>query len=219
MSTLNAMQVLATALEAKHNTEFKNLGKLLGVKVNSVSDAEVKCHVEPMVYSNLNSVFTAGSLGSPTGTTEPATQTVNVPGVVTTVPNITVMDGTQYVWVSPGWSGQGSAGGSAGDWYPNGYLYVNPIINPPLYPQPSIYPPLQPITTIPNTAPPMTLEQMQKMLEEFQKLHGDKQVTIGDDELKAAAKEYLKREPTQEEMDDLRRQIWERAINDEDREL
>jgi hypothetical protein len=52
-----------------------------------------------------------------------------------------------------------------------------------------------------------------KELQEF--LEKQNKITIGDKELKEAAKQELKREITQEELDDVRRLILNRAEDDE----
>ena len=88
------------------------------------------------------------------------------------------------------------------DYISNGFNYIWPI--------PNIYPITVPMPVV--TVPNFTEEQM-KELQEF--LEKQNKITIGDKELKEAAKQELKREITQEELDDVRRLILNRAEDDE----
>jgi hypothetical protein len=93
--------------------------------------------------------------------------------------------------------------------YPsNGFSYIWPIPNtyPTVVPMP--IPNIYPVVTTPG----FTEEQM-KELQEF--LEKQNKITIGDKELKEAAKQELQREITQEELDDVRRLILNREEDDE----
>lgn len=76
-----------------------------------------------------------------------------------------------------------------------------------------------PPTYIPNQ-PQLTPEQIIELGEVYKKLleEGKDKITIDDKKLKKAAKEHIGHEPTQEELDDIRRQIRDRMVT-EDREL
>ena len=68
-------------------------------------------------------------------------------------------------------------------------------------------------------APAVTPAEIIQLAEFYKKLAKEGHIVIDDETLKQAAAEELKREPTQEEMDEIRRQIYDRIISPEEREL
>lgn len=70
---------------------------------------------------------------------------------------------------------------------------------------------------LPFVQPALTPEQLQALTDAYAKILKEG-VTIDDDKLKIAAKDKLGHEPTQDELDEVRRQIRDRLITEE-REL
>jgi len=77
------------------------------------------------------------------------------------------------------------------------------------------YIPPQPVITTPAPISPDEIIRLVKFYEELQK---NEKITIDDKKLKKAAKDATGKEPTQEELDEIRRQIRDRLVTEE-REL
>jgi hypothetical protein len=102
------------------------------------------------------------------------------------------------------WVGDPNAVPNGAPYYPgSGGVYPNPIPQdggtwlPFGFPYPEFNDPVQ----------------IKKLLDELNKLIKDKKITIGDPELQEAAKQELKHEPTEDEMDEIRRQIRDETLD------
>jgi hypothetical protein len=115
-------------------------------------------------------------------------------------PNVTV----PYHYGDPPQNGMPYLGDPMPD---SGGVYPNPLPNAggTAWPMQPAYP----LPFVPSHDP----EQIKKLLDELNKLIKDKKITIGDPELQEAAKQELKHEPTEDEMDEIRRQIRDETLD------